>query len=100
MAASFVFLDPDSAVRAPTDIVDECKACECSLLQVVALSAFVPVLLALEARVVSTVLARDLRFALVISPDLLLALQVWAENEIWVQIDLSRKPQPCQTLLV
>lgn len=100
MAASFVLLDPDSALWAPAHIFDQREARECSLLLVVALSALMPVLLALEAGVMPAVLARDLHLVLSVSPDVLLALQVRTEDKIRVHVDLAGKSQPREALIV
>ena len=54
MGTTLVFLDPYFALRTPAHVICQREASKCALLPIVALTAFMPMLLALEARKVAT----------------------------------------------
>ena len=87
-----VFFDSNAALGTPSHVSGQCKARKGNLLLIIALSALVPRLLALEASEVTAVQALNLFVSFLNPRDVLLTLQVRAPDHISVLIDLTRQP--------
>ena len=93
MKTPFEFFDFNTAFGTSSHVFAPAQreAREDSLLLIIALSALMPRLLALEASEVTAVLALNLLVSLIIPRDVLLTVQIRAPDHLIVLIDLARQ---------
>ena len=86
-----MLLYPHSALRTSSNVICQRETGEGSALLVIALSALMPLLLTLPARILLAMLALDLQLALFFARDVFLALKIGAPDHVFTHVYFARE---------
>ena len=86
-----MLLYPHSAPWTPTNVIGQRETGEGPALLVIALSALMPLLLTLPARILLAMLALDLRLTLFFARDVFLALKIGAPDHVFTHVYFARE---------